>query len=444
MSQSDQSDQLAESLDTRHVVMIALGGAIGAGLFIGASAAIHMAGPAVIVSYVLAGTLIWLVNMMLRDLAIKVPGDKSFLGQIRYALGERVAFVTGWIYWITWVIVIGAETIAVTNMIADYLPLPYVGVELLILGVMTGVNLFSVKGYGEFEYWLSTVKVVAIILFIVICGWALGFRAPPVQENLVAHGGLIPHGWMALLAVVPTIVFSMGGSEIATVAAVESADTTDNISRATKTIPMRLGLFYIVSISLILCLVPWTSVVSGHSPFLLVLKKYHVPFAETSMMIVILTAALSSLNSGIFVTSRILYELADHKEGPAFFLAIDPKTQLPRRALLMSVGVAVLVALTAYASPDTVFSILLSLTGGFMLFYNSLLIIGRLKVVPEKPAGAYLALLLIGVSIFGMCIHAETRSQIEMAVGAIVITMLAERFIPRESKPPSQKKKKAS
>lgn len=429
-----QTDQLAQSLRTRHVVMIALGGVIGAGFFIGCSAALSMGGPAVIVSYVLAGLLVWLVNGMMRDLASQTPGRASFLGQIRHALGDRFGFVAGWTYWLTWVTVIGVEAIAVTSMLTPYIPVPYAVLELLVLGVMTAVNLLSVKGYGEFEYWFSAIKVAAIVLFIGIGIWAFGAHSIPVQENLFAHGGVMPHGLMALLAVIPTVLFSMGGSEIATVAAVESDNTEVNIARATRTIPLRIGGFYLVTISMILCLVPWSDIVPGQSPFLLVLNRFHVPFAGLAMGIVILVAALSSLNSGIYVTSRILFELAEQGDAPAVFLAVEPKTQLPRRALLASVGSAILVAVTAVLSPGVIFAVLVSLTGGFMLFNNALLVLGRLKLMPQKAVGAYVALALIALAIIAMMIQAETRSQIEMGAFAIVVILLAERFLPRGKK----------
>ena len=426
-----QPDQLAHSLRTRHVVMIALGGVIGAGYFIGASAAISLGGPAVLLSYALAGTLVFLVNLMMRDLALKVPGRASFLGQIKYALGERAAFVAGWAYWLTWIIAIAVEVIAVATMLAPYIPLPYAVLEILIMVLMTGVNLMSVKGYGEFEYWFSAIKVLAIVCFIGIGVWALLSRPIPVHENLFAHGGLLPHGWLALLAVIPTILFSMGGSEISTVAAVESDNTEQNIVRATRSIALRIGGFYIVSIALVLCLVPWSDVVSGYSPFLLVLHRLHVPFADVALAVVVMTAALSSLNSGIYVTSRILYELAESGSAPKLFLTVDTSTKLPRRAILVSALASILVAAVAVLSPTLIFGLLVSLTGGFMVFNNTMIVAGRLKLVRESAWRAYAALVLIVCTLVAMLIQPETRSQIILGAGALLLIFAAERFVPR-------------
>ncbi|AHK70523.1 aromatic amino acid transport protein AroP [Gluconobacter oxydans DSM 3504] len=323
------------------------------------------------------------------------------------------------------------EVIAVATMLAPYIPLPYAVLEILIMALMTGVNLMSVKGYGEFEYWFSAIKVLAIVCFIGIGVWALLSRPIPVHDNLFAHGGLLPHGWLALLAVIPTILFSMGGSEISTVAAVESDNTEQNIVRATRSIALRIGGFYLVSIALVLCLVPWSDVVSGYSPFLLVLHRLHVPFADVALAVVVMTAALSSLNSGIYVTSRILYELAESGSAPGLFLTVDASTKLPRRAILVSAFASILVAAVAVLSPTLIFGLLVSLTGGFMVFNNTMIVAGRLKLVPESPWKAYAALVLIGCTLVAMMIQPETRSQIVLGAAALLLIFLAERFVPR-------------
>ncbi|GBR53500.1 amino acid ABC transporter [Neokomagataea thailandica NBRC 106555] len=429
-----QDGQLAQSLRTRHVIMIALGGVIGAGFFIGSSAALSLAGPMVLLSYVLCGLFVYVTNLMMRDLAFAVPGRHSFLGQIRQALGPRMAFVAGWTYLITWIIVLAVEAIAITNMLAPYVPVPYVVLELAIIGLMTGINLLSVKGYGEFEYWFSTVKIVALVSFIAIGAWLVGTHpANNIQHNLMDHGGLLPHGPLALLAVLPTILFSMGGSEIATIAAVETEDAQENIARAARTIPMRIGVFYLLTIGLILCLVPWSDVVPGQSPFLLVLNRFHVPFAFSALFVVILTAAVSTLNSGIYATSRILFEMAEGGSAPAIFLKIDEKTKLPRRALLTCVGVAVLIAVTAIISPDKIFALLVSLTGGFMLVYNAVIILARLKVVEQGRWVCYFGLAVIGCVLVAMALQMETRSQIGIGFGALLLILLADRVRSRFS-----------
>lgn len=216
-------EQLASSLSARHILMISLGGMVGAGFFIGASSAILKAGPAVFISYIISGLLVYLINLSIRDLALQGGRDSgSFMTQIRTHLGERIGFLAGWAYWLTWVVVLGAEVLFGANMIHSLLQyygiaIPVVTLEILVLAVMTGINLMSVKGYGEFEYWFSLIKLVAIGIFIAIALWviirgALGAgHVVPIHHNIFDFGGLAPKGWLAILAVVPTIFFSMNG-----------------------------------------------------------------------------------------------------------------------------------------------------------------------------------------------------------------------------------------
>ena len=170
---------------------------------------------------------------------------------------------------------------------------------------------------------------------------------------------------------------------------------------------------------------------SGYSPFLLVLHRLHVPFADVALALVVMTAALSSLNSGIYVTSRILYELAESGSAPKLFLTVDTSTKLPRRAILESALASILVAAVAVLSPTLIFGLLVSLTGGFMVFNNTMIVAGRLKLVRESAWRAYAALVLIACTLVAMLIQPETRSQIILGAGALLLIFAAERFVPR-------------
>ncbi len=424
---SDNSEQLANSLGKRHITMIALGGVVGAGFFVGSASAILKVGPAVFVSYMIAGLLIYLINLSIRDLALHGDGDSSFVSQIRKVLGRRVGFLAGWAYWLTWVIVLGAEVMAGASLLHNYIHIPLFLLELALLVVMTGVNLLSVKGYGEFEYWFSLTKLIAIGVFAGLAIWAIvrgnmGLGAPvPVTHNLLDFGGLLPKGWAAILAVIPTIVFSMTGSEIVTVAAMESNDPEGNIIRITRTLAIRIGGFYLVSIALILASMPWSNMRPTQSPFLLVLRQVGVPYADLFVWAVILVAVLSTLNSSLYVTSRVMYDMAESEDAPSFFLKIDPKSQLPRRAVLVSFVGALLVLLSARVSPDTMFALLLSLTGTLMLFNNLLIILARVKIHPDGQWAPRLACFLLACTFIAMLWVPETRSQAGLGGGAIVL-----------------------
>ncbi|MXV36612.1 MULTISPECIES: amino acid permease [unclassified Saccharibacter] len=428
-------EKLASSLSARHILMISLGGMVGAGFFIGAAAAILKTGPAVFISYIISGLLVYLINLSIRDLALQGGRESgSFMTQIRTHLGERIGFLAGWAYWLTWVVVLGAEVLFGANMIHDFLSpygiaIPVVTLEIIVLAVMTAINLMSVKGYGEFEYWFSLIKLIAIGVFVAIALWviirgALGLgHAVPIHHNLFDFGGLVPKGWLAVLAVVPTIFFSMNGSEIVTVAALESDDPDGNIVRITRTIAVRIAGFFLVSIALVLVMRPWTTLNAGNSPFLDVLHQVGIPFAGEFVWIVILTAVLSSLNSALYVTSRILFEMSERGDGPKFFLKVDQKSQLPRRAVVACFIGGVLVVLASTLSHDEVYFVMLSLTGVLMLFNNFLIVAARIKSNPEGHFAPYLACVLFACIVVAMAWMPETR--LEAGIGIVALSIIA-------------------
>src|SRR6516162_10067355 len=275
---------LSRSLRPRHVAMITIGGIVGAGLFVGSSVAIAAAGPAIIVSYVLTGLLVMLIMRMLGEMAVDMPQVRSFTEFTRAALGNWAGFSVGWLYWYFWVVVIPVEEIAGAGIIERWLPLPSWQIGTALMIAMTAVNLMSARAYGEFEFWFSSIKVAAIVTFIIVVGaHALGYRSPsgPTFSNLVAYGGFAPRGVFAVLASVTTVIWSMMGAEVVTIAAAESPEPARAVAKMTSTIISRILIFYVASIFVIVAAVPWTHVVSGLSPFTLALDQIHFPYAST-------------------------------------------------------------------------------------------------------------------------------------------------------------------
>jgi len=351
------------------VAMITIGGIIGAGLFVGSSVAISAAGPAIIISYALTGLLVLLIMRMLGEMAVDMPQVRSFTEFTRSALGNWAGFSVGWLYWYFWVVVIPLEAIAGAGIIHKWLPLlpPWqIGTVLMLL--MTCVNLMSARAYGEFEFWFSSIKVAAILSFIIVIGaHALGYRSAtgPTFATLVDHGGFAPRGPFAVLAAVTTVIWSMMGAEVVTIAAAESPEPARAVARMTSTIITRILLFYVGSIFVIVATVPWTQVVSGQSPFTLALDGIHVPYAGTLMDAVILTAVLSCLNSSFYVASRVLFVLASHGDAPRWLVKTN-HSHVPARAVLLAslVGFAGVVA--AILSPSVVFAFLLNASGAII------------------------------------------------------------------------------
>ncbi|MDI2090564.1 amino acid permease [Commensalibacter oyaizuii] len=369
--------ELAHTLERRHVVMISMGGIIGAGLFVGASASIHATGPAVLLSYVITGLIIFFVMRMLGELVIEKPEVGSFLNHIRRGMGHNITFVLGWGYWLFWISAIAAESIAGGEMLQHYMHIPkeYSFAATMILGpilviAMMITNLFSVRGYGEFEFWFALIKIIAIAAFIVVGGIAVvhlfGFTQGHV-ENIWSHHGFFPNGFIAIFTIIPTVLFTVTGSEVATIAAAESDKPAENVAYATRTIIFRIVAFYVLSIAVILSIVPWDEVIPGISPFLMALQALKIPYASDIMEFTILVAILSCLNSSIYATSRTLFELAEYDDAPRWLIHTN-SNGVPKRAIITASIIGIIISIASYISPSHTFSYLLSCAGSIILF----------------------------------------------------------------------------
>jgi AAT family amino acid transporter/GABA permease len=349
--------------------MIALGGIIGAGLFVGSSAAIATVGPAILVSYALTGTIVFLVMRMVSEMALALPGTGTFVDFARAGLGDWAGFVTGWLYWFFWIVVIPVEAIAAASLLEPMLGLPVWLTGLLLIVAMTLTNLRSARSYGEFEFWFASIKVAALIAFIVIAAVYV-IRTPIAGgrfSNLTAHGGFAPFGLPSVLAGVTSVIFTLVGAEIATIAAAESIDPERAVARLTVTLVFRVTFFYVLSIFLILCIVPWQHVIPGKSPFVAALNVIGIPGAALVMDFLVLTAALSALNSALYVTSRTLFTLAAHGDAPSYLVGLNTR-RVPVRSIGLSALLGIIGVITSITSPRVVFAFLINASGAVMLF----------------------------------------------------------------------------
>ena len=378
-----EAPALGKSLQPRHIAMIAIGGIIGAGLFVGSSTSIATVGPAAVISYALAGLLVLLVMRMLSEMAVAIPGVRSFPEFARLGLGEWAGFISGWLYWYFWVVVVAVEAIAGANIIHTWLPMLAVWqIGVVLMALLTGVNLLSTRSYGEFEFWLSSLKVGAIIVFIIVAAsYVFGLTAPdgPGFANLTSHGGFMPHGGFAVVAGVTSTIFALTGAEIATVAAAESADPARTVARITVTVATRILIFYILSLLLIVTVVPWTAIVPGISPFATALSAMHVPGAVTIMNMIVLVAVLSCLNSGLYVTSRVLFVMAAHGDAPQALVKLGAR-QVPTRAILIGSLFSYAALAASVLSPQMVFSFLLNASGATMLVIYLMIAFAQLRL----------------------------------------------------------------
>ena len=443
---SEPDDEIEHRLDralaSRHVAMISIGGIIGAGLFVGSSAAIATVGPAAVVCYVLAGVVVLLSMRMLGELAIGNPEIRMFTDYVRKYLGHGCGFVGGWLYWYFWMIVVAVEALAGAIILQQWLPFPVWMIGLVLLSCLTVVNLLSTRFYGEFEFWFSSIKVAAIIAFIAITGaYLVGLvgKPSPGLANLTGFGGFAPQGAMAVLAGIATVIFSLTGAEITTVAAAKSKEPARAVASMTTTLTVRVVLFYVLSIFLIVCAVDWKTIVPGTSPFVTALAQVGVPGAKLIMNFVVLTAVLSCLNSGLYVTSRVLFALAAFGDAPGALVQLT-RRRVPAWAILTGSAFGYGAMIASIVSPSAVFSFLVNASGAAMLFLYMLIGVAQIQyrraigaqqsaALPLKmwlfPGLSYTVVIGIAAILLAMGFIPDLRSQLFTTVFAIALLATA-------------------
>ena len=386
------AQELSRTLRPRHVTMISIGGIIGAGLFVGSSAAIAATGPAIVLSYLLTGILILLVMRMLGEMAVALPNVRAFTEFARTGLGSWAGFVAGWLYWYFWIITVAVEAIAGANILHSWMQMvPTWLLGLALMAVMTGVNLLSARSYGEFEFWFSSVKVSAIIVFIALAAaYAFGWTSHqgPTFANLTSHGGFMPKGILTVLAGAVTVFFALTGAEITTVAAAESQEPSRAVAKMSASVIVRILTFYVFSIFLILCVVPWDSIQVGKSPFTLALTTMNFSWASNAMSVIILTAVLSCLNSAFYVCSRVLFLLAEHADAPQWLVQLNHR-RVPTRSVWIGSVAGVVGVLAATFAQQTVFAFLVNASGALMVFVYIMVAVAQIRLRRERErAGA--------------------------------------------------------
>ena len=370
------------------MTMIAFGGVIGAGLFVGSGVVIKAAGPAAVFSFVITGLLVVLVMRMLAEMAAALPAVGSFYEYARLAWGDRprrgelAGFLTGWMYWYFWVIVVALEAVAGAGLVRFWLPdAPAWFVSLALLLLLTLTNLISVRAFGEFEFWFASIKVAAIVVFLVVAGaYVLGLwpGVAPAVANLTAHGGFAPNGILPILTGAVAATGFYFGAEIVTIAAAEAAEPAKAVAKATNSVITRALLFYVGSILLVVCLVPWNSTQIA-TPYVSALSAMGIPAAAQIMNAVVLTAVLSALNSGLYASSRMLFALTGRGDAPKGLAKLN-RNGVPARAILLGTLFGYVAVVMSYVSPDTVFAFLVNSYGTVAIFVYVLIAVSQLRL----------------------------------------------------------------
>lgn len=355
-----ENEELNRGLSNRHIQLIALGGAIGVGLFYGSSATIQLAGPAIVISYLIGGLIIFTIMRALGEMAVAEPVSGSFSSYANRYLGPFAGYLTGWTYWFMWVVVGMAEITVVGVYVNYWFPdIPQWASAMAALVLITAVNLVNVKAFGEFEFWFALIKVVAIIgmilagLGIIFFGIGNGGQAMGF-ENLWAHGGFMPNGVKGMLFSLVMVMFSFGGVELIGITAGEAENPKKTIPTAINNVVWRILIFYIGALGIMMVLYPWNEVGSNGSPFVLIFDKIGIPGAADLINFVVLTAALSAFNSGLFSTGRMLYNLSLQDNGPKYFGKLN-KWSTPSRGILFSSSFLLVAVFLNYIVPEKVF-----------------------------------------------------------------------------------------
>ncbi|MGH3629922.1 MAG: amino acid permease, partial [Sciscionella sp.] len=354
---STTENTLHRRLTGRQLTMIGLGGAIGTGLFLGSGLAISQAGPATIIAFVVVALVALVIAWALAEMVTVHPSAGAF-GTIAHSyLGRWAGFLIRWTYWTIQVIAVGGEVIAAGIYVQYWWPSIPLWLAVVAFSVaLLAVNAATVRFFGRFEYWLSMIKVSAIVVFILlgILLITVGLPDAPATglHNLTSDGGFSPMGLSGLFLAMVFVVFSFIGTEVVSVTAAESENPTRDIPRAARQMVLRLALFYVLAIAVVLTIVPWSQTAKGGtldaSPFVRVLQAAHVPGGASVMNFVILTAALSSANTNLYLTTRMLHSLAGHGYAPALFGKLT-KSGAPRNALVLSTaGLAIAAALSIH------------------------------------------------------------------------------------------------
>ncbi|WP_408015952.1 amino acid permease [Rhodococcus chondri] len=365
--------------------MMGLGSAIGAGLFLGSGVGIRAAGPAVIVSYLLAGIMIIFVMRMLGEMGAALPVSGSFSHYARMGIGRWAGFTMGWLYWFMLIMVLGVEITGASAIVQSWLPgVPQWVVALVFVSFFAVVNLARVANFGEFEFWFAALKVAVIIGFLVI-GVLLVFGLLPGTEpvgttHLFGDGdGFAPNGIAGIAAGLLAVAFAFGGIEIVTIAAAESNDPERSIATAVRTVVWRITLFYLGSIAIMVLVLPWTTAGGEDSPFVAVLDVAGIPYVSGFMELVVVIALLSAFNANVYGTSRMAYSLARGGDGPTFLSRLTHHG-VPRNAVLLSVFFGFVSVLLNWALPDAILGILLNAVGSALLAIWIFIVVAHLRL----------------------------------------------------------------
>lgn len=393
VASENADDRLGRGLSQRHVELIAIGGCIGTGLFLGSGTTISLAGPAIIVIYAITGMMLYFVMRAMGELLLYDLSYKSFVDFSEDILGPFVGYLVGWSYWFAWIVAAIAEVIAITGYLDFWWPgLPHWLVACLAITLLFAINMLAVRAFGELEFWLAIIKVLAIISLMIVGGWLIWHHDQDVRgnvaqaSNLWQFGGIFPMGLEGMLRGLQTTIFAFAGMEIIGTMMAEAKNPTQMIPKAIRAIPFRIMLFYIGTVTILMMVTPWQQIPASTSPFVSIFSMAGLLGAAGLINFVVLSSAISSSNSGVFATSRMLYGLAKHHNAPALFGKLSSH-KIPSRAVMLAGAfmISTCLVLTLTESVIEGFRIVASVSALLFIFVWSMILIAYLVHQHRHP-----------------------------------------------------------
>ncbi|WP_144463721.1 amino acid permease [Siminovitchia fortis] len=385
-----QQENLSRGLKNRHVQLIAIGGAIGTGLFLGAGKSIHLAGPSILFAYLITGVIGFLIMRSLGEILLSNLNYHSFVDFVQDYFGDTAAFITGWTYWFCWVTIAMADLTAVGIYTQYWFPsIPQWVPGFIALILLLLINLAAVKYFGEMEFWFALIKVIAILALILVGIIMIlkGFSTdagPSSFKNLWSHGGMFPNGMTGFILSFQMVMFAFAGIELVGLTAGETEDPEKVIPRAINNIPIRIIIFYIGALLVIMSIYPWTAVKPNESPFVQVFAAVGISAAAGIVNFVVLTSAASACNSGIFSTSRMVYSLAKNGKAPNKFKKLTSHS-VPSTALYFSAVIILIGVVLNYIMPEGVFTLVSSIATFCFIFIWGITVLAHLKYRKTRP-----------------------------------------------------------
>ena len=387
---TDSQQELKRGLKNRHVQLLAIGGAIGTGLFLGSGRSISLAGPSILLTYMITGIICFFIMRALGELLLSNLNHHSFIDFVEEYLGDRAAFISGWTYWFCWLSLAMADLTAVGLYMQYWIPwMPQWIPALVVLAVLLVMNLTAVKHFGEMEFWFALIKVIAIVsliiigLIMILTGFTTNAGAAAF-DNLWNYGGWFPNGTMGFILSFQMVVFAFTGIELVGLTAGETENPKKVIPMAINNIPLRIILFYIGSLAIIMSIYPWIAVDPNSSPFVAVFNAVGILAAASIVNFVVLTSAASATNSGIFSTSRMIYALSKRGHAPSRMRRLTNHA-VPYQATLFSAAALLFTVVLNYVMPESVFIMITSISTFCFIYIWAIIVICHLKYRKTNP-----------------------------------------------------------